>query len=188
MSFSDRHVSVGRPGEFRRPFFTRLRLIVSSALSRFRTALTDEGLLLGKMVFGSIALARPRWKPSACIRLRSRGKTLCRTSTNEILMPLVPYEFRCAGMILCCCAYLRRRRCWWPRSGDEGPRGPGAENAGPGHRLRGRRRHGRSVRGGPTPLVQGRYFGTEGATILDTWPLPMCKVGSGRGRNRGGCV
>jgi hypothetical protein len=63
--------------------------------------------------------------------------------------------------------------------------GRGAENAGPGHRVRGRRRRGRGVRGGPTPLVQGRYFGTEGATILDTWPLPTCKVGLRSGRKQG---
>jgi hypothetical protein len=25
-------------------------------------------------------------------------------------------------------------------------------------------------------------------TILDTWPLPTCKVGSGRGRDKGGRV
>jgi hypothetical protein len=111
MSFSGRHVSVGRPGEFRRPIFTRLRSIVSSALRRVRTALTDEGLLLGKLVFGSIAPARPRWKPSVYIRLRSREKTLRCTSTNETLMPLMPYEFCCAGMIHYGCAYLRRRRC-----------------------------------------------------------------------------
>jgi hypothetical protein len=35
-----------------------------------------------------------------------------------------------------------------------------------------------------TPLVQDRYFGTEGATILDTWLPPTCKVGSGRGRDK----
>jgi hypothetical protein len=60
--------------------------------------------------------------------------------------------------------------------------------AGRGHRVRGRRRRGQGVCGGPTPLVQGRYFGTEGATILDTWPQPACKAGSGRGRDKGGRV
>jgi hypothetical protein len=68
-------------------------------------------MVLGKLVFGSIALARPRWRPSVCIRLRSRGKTLRCTGTNKTLMPLMPYEFRCAGMIPCGGAYLRRRRC-----------------------------------------------------------------------------
>jgi hypothetical protein len=97
MSFSGRHVSVGRPGEFRRPVFTRLRSFVSSALCEARTALTDEGLLLGKLVFGNIALVRPRWKPSACIRFRSRKRSLRCMSTNETLMPLMPYEFCCAG-------------------------------------------------------------------------------------------
>jgi hypothetical protein len=67
--------------------------------------------LLGKLVFGSIALARPRWQPSVCVRFRSRGKTLRCTGTNETLMPLMPYEFRCAGMIPCGGAYLLRRRC-----------------------------------------------------------------------------
>ena len=28
----------------------------------------------------------------------------------------------------------------------------------------------------------------KGPTILDTWPLPTCKVGSGRGRDKGGRV
>jgi hypothetical protein len=69
--FANHRVSVGRPGEFRRPPFTRLRLIVSSALRRFRTALTDEGLLLGKLVFGSIAPRPPTLAPSVCLRLRS---------------------------------------------------------------------------------------------------------------------
>jgi hypothetical protein len=58
--FSGYHVSVGRSGEFRRPFFTPTRSIVSSAHRRLRTALTDEGLLLGKLVFGSLTLVRPR--------------------------------------------------------------------------------------------------------------------------------
>jgi hypothetical protein len=34
-------------------------LIVSSAHLEFRTALTDEGLLLGKLAFGSLAHVRP---------------------------------------------------------------------------------------------------------------------------------
>jgi hypothetical protein len=67
--------------------------------------------LLGKSVFGSIALVRPRWKPSACIRFRSREKTLRCTSTNETLMPLMPYKFCCAGKTHHRCAHLRRRRC-----------------------------------------------------------------------------
>jgi hypothetical protein len=97
MSFSGRRVSVGRPGEFRRPVFTRLRSFVSSALCGARTALTDKGLLLGKWVFGSIAFVRPCWEPLACIRFRPRKRTLRCMSTNETLMPLMPYEFCCAG-------------------------------------------------------------------------------------------
>jgi hypothetical protein len=63
--------------------------------------------LLGKLVCGSIALAWPRWRPSVCIQLRSRGKTLRCTGANKTLMPLMPYEFRCAGMIPCGGANLR---------------------------------------------------------------------------------
>jgi hypothetical protein len=50
-SFTRIRVSVGYPWEFRSPFSPCKELVVSSAL-------TDEGLLLGKMVFGSI-LPRP---------------------------------------------------------------------------------------------------------------------------------
>jgi seryl-tRNA synthetase len=46
-----------------------------------------------------------------CIQLRSREKTLRRMSTNETLMPLVPYEFCCAGKTFCGRVYLRCRRC-----------------------------------------------------------------------------
>jgi hypothetical protein len=38
------------------------------------------------------------------------------------------------------------------------------------------------------PPAQDRYFGAEGAAILDTWLPPTCKAGSGRGRDKGGCV
>jgi hypothetical protein len=37
-------------------------LVVSSAHLEVRTALTDEGLLLGKMAFGSLAHVRPGWR------------------------------------------------------------------------------------------------------------------------------
>jgi hypothetical protein len=30
--------------------------------------------VLGKLAFGSITLVRPRWPPSVCVRLRSRGE------------------------------------------------------------------------------------------------------------------
>jgi hypothetical protein len=39
------------------------------------------------------------------------------TGANETLMPLVPCEFCCAGMIPHGGAYLRRRRYGWPCSG-----------------------------------------------------------------------
>jgi hypothetical protein len=38
------------------------------------------------------------------------------------------------------------------------------------------------------PWSRVAFFGTEGATILYTWPPPTCKVGSGRGRDKGGRV
>jgi hypothetical protein len=38
------------------------------------------------------------------------------------------------------------------------------------------------------PRILGRRFVTEGAAALDTWPPPTCKVGSGRGRDKGGRV
>jgi hypothetical protein len=61
------------------------------------TAIPLGSLVLGKLVFGSIALVRPRWETSSCIRFRSRERTLRCMSTNETLMPLMPYEFCCAG-------------------------------------------------------------------------------------------
>jgi hypothetical protein len=61
-------------------------------------------------------------------------------------------------------------------------------NAGREYRVLGRRRRGQSVCGGSTPLTQGRCFVTEGATALDTWPPLTCKVGSGRGSDKGGRV
>jgi hypothetical protein len=57
-SFTRMCVSVGRPWEFRSPFSPCKELVASSAHLEDRTALTDEGLLLGKMVFISI-LPRP---------------------------------------------------------------------------------------------------------------------------------
>jgi hypothetical protein len=130
----------------------------------------------------------PALAPSVCLQLRSGGMTLRCTGTNETLMPLMPHESRCAGMTPCGGAYLRRRRCRRPCSGDEGPGGPGAGSAGRGYRVRGRRRRGQGVCGGSTPLIQGRCFVAEGATTLDTWPPPTCKVGSGQGRDKGGRV
>jgi hypothetical protein len=57
-SFTRIRVSVGYPWEFRSPFSPCKELVISSAHLEDKTALTDEGLLLGKMVFGSI-LPRP---------------------------------------------------------------------------------------------------------------------------------
>jgi hypothetical protein len=72
-SFTRIHVSVGRPWEFRSPFFTCEELVVSSAHLEDGTTLTDKGLLLGKMVFGSI-LPRPAGlSVSAHARLRIYG-------------------------------------------------------------------------------------------------------------------
>jgi hypothetical protein len=51
---------MGRPWEFRSPFFPYEELFVSSAYLRRGTALTDEGLLLGNMAFGSV-LSQPAW-------------------------------------------------------------------------------------------------------------------------------
>jgi hypothetical protein len=116
-----------------------------SMLSRLAPSPSCPLLLLGKLVFGIIALVRPRWRPSVCVRLRSRGKTLRCTGANKTLMPLMPCEFRCAGMIPCGGAYLRCRRYGWPCSGDEGPRGPGTRRTGRGHRVRGRWRRGQGV-------------------------------------------
>jgi hypothetical protein len=47
---------------------------------------------------------------------------------------------------------------------------------------------GRSARRGATPSVQDRCLVAEGMAILDTWLPPTCKVGSGRGRDKGGRV
>jgi hypothetical protein len=60
---------MGRPWEFRSPFSPYEELFVSSAHLRSGTALTDEGLLLGNMAFGSI-LSRPAWFANfePCIR------------------------------------------------------------------------------------------------------------------------
>jgi hypothetical protein len=147
-----------------------------------------DKVLLGKLVFGSTTLVRPRWRPSVYVRLRSHGKTFRCTGANKTLMPPMPCEFCCAGMIARGGAYLRCRRYGWPCSGDEGPRGPGTRRASRGHRVRGRWRRGQGVRGGATPPVLDCYFGAEGAAILDTWLPPTCKVGSGRGRDKGGRV
>jgi hypothetical protein len=145
-------------------------------------------LLLGKLVFGSITLVRPRWRPSVCVRLRSRGETFAVRALTKTLIPLMLCEFCCAGMTPHGGACLRCRRHGWPCSGDEGPRGPGTRRAGQGHRVRGQWRCGRGVRRGATPPVQDRCFGAEGAAILDTWLPPTCKVDSGRGRDKGGRV
>jgi hypothetical protein len=47
---------------------------------------------------------------------------------------------------------------------------------------------GRSARRGATPPVQNCCLVAEGVAILDTWLPPTCKVGSGRGRDKGGRV
>jgi hypothetical protein len=69
-SFTRVRVSVGRSWEFRSPFSPYEELVVSSAYLEDGTTLTDEGLLLGKMVFGSI-LPRPAGL-SASARARFR--------------------------------------------------------------------------------------------------------------------
>jgi hypothetical protein len=53
-SFTRIRASVGRPWVFRSPFLPCERLVVSSAHLEDGTALTDEGLLLGKMAFRSV--------------------------------------------------------------------------------------------------------------------------------------
>jgi hypothetical protein len=59
--------SVGVP----KPVFRPVKvLIVSSAHLKGRTALTNEGLLLGKMVFGSVMPRPARWSASIRVRLR----------------------------------------------------------------------------------------------------------------------
>jgi hypothetical protein len=144
--------------------------------------------VLGKLVFGSITFVRPRRRLSVCVRLRSRGEIFAVRALTKTLMPLVLYEFCCAGMTPHGGACLRCRRHGWPCSGDEGPRGPVTRRAGPGRRVRGQWRRGQGVRRGATPPAQDRCFGAEGAAILDTWLPPTCKVGSGRGRDKGGRV
>jgi hypothetical protein len=151
---------------------------ILSVYNSFRARKATQ--VLGKLVFGSIAPVRPRWHPRSAYGFGQ--------GTNETLTPLVPHKSRCAGMTPCGGANLRRRRCWRPRSGDEGPRGPGAVSVGRGYHVRDRRRCRRSVCGGSAPRILGRRFVTEGATARDTWPPPTCKVSSGRGRDKGGRV
>jgi hypothetical protein len=53
------------------------------------------------------------------------------------------------------------------------------------HRVRDQRRHGREARRGAMRPRRDRYFGAEGAGILDTWLPPTCKEGSVQGRDKG---
>jgi hypothetical protein len=70
-SFTLASVSVGRPVGVPKPVFHPVKvLIVSSAHLKGRTALTDEGLLLGKMVFGSVTPRPARCSASVSVRLR----------------------------------------------------------------------------------------------------------------------
>jgi hypothetical protein len=64
---------VGRPWEFEARFSPYEELVVSSAHLEDGTALTDEGLLLGKMAFGSILPRQARLSFSAHARLRLYG-------------------------------------------------------------------------------------------------------------------
>jgi hypothetical protein len=60
--------------------------VMIKADAHVRHPLADTACpMLGKLVFGSIALAWPRWRPSpsVCIRLRSRGETLRCAGANK---------------------------------------------------------------------------------------------------------
>jgi hypothetical protein len=70
VSFTLASVSVGRPWEFRSPFSPCKESVVSSAHLEGRTTLTDEGLLLGKMVFGSVLPRPARLLVSAHVQFR----------------------------------------------------------------------------------------------------------------------
>jgi hypothetical protein len=122
---------------------------------------------------------------SVRIRLRSRRETFAVRVLTKTLILLKLREDCCAGMVPHGGACLRCRRHGWLHSGDEGSKGPGARRAGREHRTRGQRRHGRGARRGATRPGRDRYFGAEGAAVLDTWLPPTCKEGSVRGRDKG---
>jgi hypothetical protein len=109
----------------------------------------------------------------------------CIMGLTETLMLLMSCEFCCAWMVLRRGAGLRCRRHRWLYFGDEGSRGPSARCAGREHRVQGQRRHRRDARRGATRPGQDRYFGAEGAALLDTWPPPTRKEGTARGRDKG---
>jgi hypothetical protein len=72
-----------------------------------------------------------------------------------------------------------------PAFGGQDSSGPGTRRAGREHRARGQQWCGRGTRRGAACPGQGRYFGDEGATILNTWLPPTYKEGSVRGRDKG---
>jgi hypothetical protein len=68
--FFQEKISVGRSWEFRIPFSPYEEFVRKSAHLRSGTALTDEGLLLGNMAFGSV-LSRLAWIANFEPRIRS---------------------------------------------------------------------------------------------------------------------
>jgi hypothetical protein len=145
---------------------------------------------LDERIVGEVGLRKPRPCPARTGGFSSRAGSVMRKDCRDMgltvtLMLLMSREFCCAGMVLHGGASLRCRRHRWLYSGDEGSRGPGARCAGREHRVRGQRRHGRDVQKGAARPGQDRYFGAEGAALLDTWLPPTCKVGTVRGRGKG---
>jgi hypothetical protein len=139
---------------------------------------------------GEVGLQKPRPRPARLTIFGPRTASVSRRNLHgmgltETLTLLILCEDCCAGMVPHGGASLRCRRHGWLYSGDEGSRGPGTRCAGWEHRVRDQRRHGRDARRGALRPRRDRYFGAEGAAILDTWLPPTCKEGSVQGRDKG---
>jgi hypothetical protein len=130
------------------------RLVVSSAHLEDGTALTDKGLLLGKMAFGSFYYVRPgsQFPPAHCFGYMGKFHNGDLTKT---LMLLGLCELCCAGTVQPNGADLRcRKRVRWT-FGAEGIEGPDAPRVGCAS-AREWKRPGRGVPKDPTRPGRGR--------------------------------
>jgi hypothetical protein len=139
---------------------------------------------------GEVGLRKPRPRPARLTIFGPRTDSVSRRNLRgmgltETLTLLILRENCCAGKVPHGGAGLRCRRHGWLYFGDEGSREPGTRCAGREHRVRDQRRHGRDARRAAMRPRRDRYFGAEGAGILDMWLPPTCKEGSVQGRDKG---
>jgi hypothetical protein len=158
-------------------------LVVSSAHLEDGTTLTGEGLLLGKMAFGSFSTSGRVVVFGSHAASAKRGK-LCNGDLTETLMLLKLCGFLCAGTAQPNSASLWCRRHGWLTFGVEGMKEPEAPRVRLGSEMEAawascpKRTNATRYRSwvASAPKVPKRR---------DTWLLQACKGDTVRGRDKG---